>query len=305
MERIIAGIERLSPFVRSVKITRSDYLVGEWVDYDHVYTYIEQGEAEILLDGVQYRLKAGEAILFPPMKLHFIRSASSEPLVQYIFHFDLFHWEDQSKWQETGVSKGQQVEIKPEEELLSSLYPISFIHPAHRLEVHKRFHILHQEFLSKRPYHQLFMKSLALELLIYFLRNQHMSYEGKGKKTKGWASIEKAVLYIQQEFANPRLDLEQISLQAGVSTNHLSYLFKEQLGVTIHKYVTYVRIEEAKRKLLEGNLSITQISETAGFASIHAFSRTFKAIAGLTASQFIEAYSTSGRAMSKEEINNE
>lgn len=294
MERNIIGIERLSPFVRSVKITESDYLVGEWVDYDHVYTYIEQGEAEILLDGIQYQIKAGEAILFPPMKLHFIRSASSEPLIQYIFHFDLFHWDDQSKWQQTGISQGQQIAIKPEEELLSTLYPISYIHPAHRLEVHKRFHLLHQEFRSKRPYHQLFMKSLALELLIYFLRNQQFRNEGTGKKTKGWASIEKSIFYIQREFSNPQLNLEQISQHAGLSTNHLSHLYKEQLGMTIHKYVTYVRIEEAKRKLLENNLSITQISEMVGFTSIHAFSRTFKTIVGLTASQFIETYSASG-----------
>ncbi|OZB95444.1 AraC family transcriptional regulator [Paenibacillus sp. XY044] len=291
MESSINGIDQVSPFVRTVKISETQYLVGEWVDYDHVFTYIEQGEAEIILDGIQYEIKAGDAILIPPMKLHFIRSTSDEPLIQYIFHFDLFHWDDQSQWHETGVYKGQNIEIKPEEEILSALYPISHIHPAHRLELYKRFHILRQEFMNKRPYYRVFMKSLALELLIHFLRNQHSSQEGKGTKTKGWASIEKAILYIQQQFSDPHLNLEQISRNAGLSTNHVSHLFKEQLGITVYKYLTYVRMEEAKRRLLENDLSITQISEKVGFTTIHAFSRTFKTIVGLTASQFIEGYS--------------
>ncbi|GLX71286.1 AraC family transcriptional regulator [Paenibacillus glycanilyticus] len=291
MERIINGIERLSPFVRSVKIMESQYLVGEWLDFDHVYTYIEQGEAEIILDGIHYEVKAGDVILIPPMKLHFIRATSNEPLIQYIFHFDLFHWDDQSTWVETGVNQGQQIEIKPEEEILSEVNPISRIHHALRLELHRRFHILRQEFTGQRPYSHIFMKSLALELLIYFLRNQRESSEGIGTKAKGWASIEKSIVYIQQQFRDPQLKLERISEYAGLSTNHLSSLFKEQLGITIHKYVTHVRIEEAKRKLIENRSSITEISEEVGFTSIHSFSRTFKTIVGLTASQYIESYS--------------
>ncbi|MFF2481736.1 helix-turn-helix domain-containing protein [Paenibacillus sp. NPDC058071] len=297
MERSISGMERLSPFVRSVKITEFQYLVGEWLDFDHVYTYIEQGEADIILNGVQYEIKAGDVILIPPMKLHFIRATSSEPLIQYIFHFDLFHWDDQSTWADTGVNQDQQIEIKPEEELLSALNPISRIHPALRLELHRRFHLLRQEFIGQRPYSHLFMKSLALELLIYFLRNQRESSEGKGTKTKGWASIEKAIVYIRQQYSDPQLKLERIGDYTGLSTNHLSRLFKEQLGITIHKYVTHVRIEEAKRRLLENRLTITQISDEVGFASIHSFSRTFKTIVGLTASQFIENYLARSRSM--------
>jgi len=37
----------ISPFVRTGRIMKSYSLTGEWMDHDHVYTYIEQGEAEL------------------------------------------------------------------------------------------------------------------------------------------------------------------------------------------------------------------------------------------------------------------
>lgn len=36
----------ISPYVRVAKVMESSLLAGEWLDQDHVYTYIDQGEAE-------------------------------------------------------------------------------------------------------------------------------------------------------------------------------------------------------------------------------------------------------------------
>ncbi|CAM4477920.1 hypothetical protein PAXY110619_19445 [Paenibacillus xylanexedens] len=44
-------MNNISPFVRAARVTESFSLAGEWIDHDHVYTYIEQGEAEFFLSG--------------------------------------------------------------------------------------------------------------------------------------------------------------------------------------------------------------------------------------------------------------
>ncbi|WP_187273917.1 helix-turn-helix transcriptional regulator [Paenibacillus sp. N3.4] len=77
-----------------------------------------------------------------------------------------------------------------------------------------------------------------------------------------------------------------------MSTNHLSHLFKKQLGISIHKYVTHIRIEQSKRKIIEGKYSLTEIAEEVGFSSIHLFSRSFKASVGMTPSRFAATQST-------------
>jgi len=80
------------------------------------------------------------------------------------------------------------------------------------------------------------------------------------------------------------------------SPSHLSSIFKEQLGITIHKYLAYVRIEQAKKQMLQGKDTLTQIAEHVGFSSIHAFSRAFKHLVGITASLFMAGYAKHAQA---------
>jgi len=55
--------------------------------------------------------------------------------------------------------------------------------------------------------------------------------------------------------------------------------------------VTHTRIEIAKRKIIEGKYTLTEIAEAVGFSSIHLFSRSFKVTVGITPSKFAAAQS--------------
>jgi len=73
--------------------------------------------------------------------------------------------------------------------------------------------------------------------------------------------IEKSINFINARYADPALDNQAIGEHVGVSTNHLSFLFKEQLNITVHKYLTHVRIEQAKSLIVEGEKTLTVIAE--------------------------------------------
>ncbi len=73
----------ISPFVRLVRIMKSSSLTGEWMDHDHVFTYIEQGEAVFFLSGVKYEAREGDILLMSPFMSHIIKSTSTVPLIQY------------------------------------------------------------------------------------------------------------------------------------------------------------------------------------------------------------------------------
>ncbi|WP_256758816.1 AraC family transcriptional regulator [Cohnella sp. WQ 127256] len=276
----------ISPFVRAARIMKSSSLTGEWMDHDHVFTYIEQGEAEFFLSGVKYEAREGDILLMHPFMSHIIRSTSSVPLIQYIFHFDLFYDEERSLLKYTNATKRMRKKVVDREMKLTSIVPISHLQLADRIDLKKRFLLLHKEFLDKRPSGSLMMKAICLELLHVFLKNQADRKDDEGKMTKGWAFIERAINYIHDCFSDPQLNNASISEHVGVSTNHLSHLFKKQLGISIHKYVTHIRIEQAKKRIVDGKLTLTEVADEVGFSSIHLFSRSFKATVGIIPSKF-------------------
>ena len=276
----------ISPFVRSVRILKSSSLTGEWMDHDHVFTYIEQGEAVFFLSGVKYEAREGDILLMHPFMSHIINSTSTVPLIQYIFHFDLYYDEERSLLKSTNATKRMRKKVVDREMKLASIVPISHLQLADRIDLKKRFLLLHKEFLDKRSGSSLIMKSICLELLHIFLKNQADRKDDEGKMTKGWAFIERAINYIHECFSDPQLNNVSISEHVGVSTNHLSHLFKKQLGISIHKYVTHIRIEQAKKRIVDGKLTLTEIADEVGFSSIHLFSRSFKSAVGIMPSKF-------------------
>lgn len=279
-------MNNITPYVRSVKILKSYSLAGEWMDYDHVYTYIEQGEAEFILNGVKYYVKEGDVLLMHPLMSHIIRSTSTLPLIQYIFHFDLYYDEKRVVWKETGITLEQQ-KIRVEKEMqFASMAPISHLHLSDRIDLKKRFLIMYKKFLDRNTNYLLILKSICLELLVLFLNGQAERKDKEGKVTKSWAIIESTINHINERFWDPELDNDSISKHVGISTNHLSFLFKEELGITIHKYLTHIRIEHSKIKIIEGKKSLTTIAEEAGFSSIYLFSRSFKNTVGIMPSMF-------------------
>lgn len=281
-----AWMNDISPFVRMVKILKSSSLSGEWIDYDHVFAYIEQGEADIWLDGVKYHVTEGDAYLFCPFKPHLIRTTTTVPLIQYIFHFDLYHDDERSSWKSIGITQDKHKIIFEKEMRLDAAVPIARLSRSDRLQIKNRFLMMHRAFLEDHDGNALLLKSVCIECLFMFLKSQPNVSDLKSKLTKGWASIEKAVQFIHDHYGDRQLDNISICNHVGVSNSHLSYLFKQQLDISIHQYVTHVRIEMAKKKMMEGKGKLTDIADQTGFSSIHLFSRTFKATVGMTPSQY-------------------
>ncbi|UOQ86982.1 AraC family transcriptional regulator [Gracilibacillus salinarum] len=284
-------INDISPLVRKVKITKSDHLSGEWTDFDHVFTYIEQGTADFILNGINYKVQEGDSLLFYPKMRHFIRSTSEEPLIQYIFHFDLYFNEVRSKWKEIGVMNEQRMTVPPEEMILMSSHPISNLSISSRIELRKCFLKMYQEYVNRQDFYSLRLKAATIDILSIFYQNQNKESNNEGSLTKGWGIIEKCINFIQDNYDIAELDSVMIGEYVGFSASHISFLFKEQLGVTLHNYITHVRIENAKKLMLESDDTITMISEQTGYKSIYSFSRSFKKKVGMTASQYIAYHS--------------
>ena len=82
------------------------------------------------------------------------------------------------------------------------------------------------------------------------------------------------------------ITLQDLAGVADLSKRHLQRAFQDSFGVTPHRYILSLRIEEAKDRLCRTNDSITEVALTAGFGQAEHFSTTFKKSTGFTPSQF-------------------
>ena len=85
---------------------------------------------------------------------------------------------------------------------------------------------------------------------------------------------------------NTDLSLEVLSKKYGISTCHLSRLFKNITGVGLNEYINISRISAAEKLLSNTNHSITQIATQCGFNDSSYFSSVFKKLKGITPKKY-------------------
>ncbi len=96
--------------------------------------------------------------------------------------------------------------------------------------------------------------------------------------------IVQAKLFIDRNYANT-LDLDNIASEASFSKFHFIRLFKKIYSQTPHRYLTSVRIEQAKL-LLQTEMAVAEVCFSVGFDSISSFTGLFKRITNVTPSLY-------------------
>jgi AraC family transcriptional regulator len=95
----------------------------------------------------------------------------------------------------------------------------------------------------------------------------------------------RAVRFIRENHHLP-LTLAEMAAAAGLSPYHFLRVFKVATGQTPGRYLTGVRVDRARRQLERGDLSVTEIAQSCGFASPSRFAAAFREHTGRTPSQY-------------------
>jgi|SRR5690625_2713326 len=85
-------------------------------------------------------------------------------------------------------------------------------------------------------------------------------------------------------------DANDISQKLGISTRHVNTIFKEQYDMTPMKYLNEVRMEIAKKLLMETDNDIASICFEVGFEAISTFYRRFKEYTNLSPNKYRMKY---------------
>lgn len=108
-------------------------------------------------------------------------------------------------------------------------------------------------------------------------------------------AVTRAIREMRARFREP-LSLDDLAEAALFSPYHFNRFFRQITGLTPGRFLAAVRIQEAKRLLLETSHSVTAICFEVGYGSLGTFSRQFTTYVGVPPSRFREsAAATAGR----------
>ncbi|HUB59521.1 MAG TPA: AraC family transcriptional regulator [Puia sp.] len=115
-----------------------------------------------------------------------------------------------------------------------------------------------------------------------------------------YKKIVDAKVFIDDHFDSP-IDLDAIAGEACLSRYHFHRMFRRIYRRTPHQYLTYKRIDHARRILAaDAHCTVGEVCMQVGFESIGSFSLLFKKETGVAPGEFREA-SRHLRVQAKEE----
>ena len=118
-------------------------------------------------------------------------------------------------------------------------------------------------------------------LFIEILRNSNQYQNSESKS----GYIEHSVNYIQKNFTYD-ISLSETAKLFGVSTEHFSRKFKQEIGLGFNEYITILRLKKAEELLKTETISISNVASLCGFNDSNYFSIRFKRMYGISPKAF-------------------
>ena len=221
---------------------------------------ILSGTAVHELNGTTYNLTPGDIYLLNPTDFHRVKSDGAE-VFNIMFSENLL---DDDLLQRI---------LNVENNLAFHLDPSEFDNAAILISQ------MLKEFKSNREYSEAYIKNLLECLFIILLRKS--DFKGDSQADENTIGIRKTLLYIHSHFReNPTM--AEAAKISGFNKNYFSTLFHKTTGQTYKNYISLLKLEHAKKLVLAGKISVTEICFASGFNSLPNFLRSFKAHYGIS-----------------------
>lgn len=148
--------------------------------------------------------------------------------------------------------------------------------------------LLKEELGCAAPSSRLYSDTLAIILAVSLLKRGEARTSSAVETKKG--GLPKYRLRRATDFINDNLTedlrLKDIAQVVGMSACHFARLFKDSTGLAPHRFVIRQRLVEAKRLLIETEMTVANIAYRVGFSTQSRLSITFKSEVGATPVQY-------------------
>ena len=232
------------------------------------FLFINKGKAEVLLGEKSYHIK----------------------------HFTLFHSGrdtrlsviPQSDWLEYYIVFYNIAETQYNEETLKSLlkninpfelqYGFTPQNPVFFTEILSN---MYEHWLTPDPMKKFYLKSLYYQ----FTYEIYKDLTQVNVLTYNFDIVSMTKRYIEKNYA-ASMTVSDICQRFGISYSNFYRLFKKETGMTFQKYLSKIRLNKARKYIVESNYSLSEIAKFTGFYDEFHLSSSFKKLTGSSPSSY-------------------
>jgi len=284
------GVEllaELSPYLRHCGDSRRRaWRIGSRKLLDYLVVYIASGQGRFVVGGVEYDAREGDLFWIPPDTAHEMEGFLPAMHCPYA-HFDLVYRPNISHW-DFSIPAGT-LDLS---ELKQLLHP-PLTHPVlsnlcgrirsfTNQRVGQLIRDVCAEAARSQPYAALRMSGLLLEMVAEILRGLNALSPEYDEHV---SLLEEASDYMRAHCAE-EVTVEEMAEFCRMSPAYFRRLFARHYGCAPRDYLRRARIQLSKQLMIGSDLNCSEVAYKTGFATVHSFSRAFRAVEGITPTEY-------------------
>lgn len=248
-------------------------------DYYEFYFFLE-GDVQYHIEEKCYKLEYGDCLLIPPGIPHYPEFLScNKPYRRFVFWLGKAYYDKLHQWY-PDITYG---------------FDYADSHQSYRFhtdhittkEVQWKLTGLLEETGSERPFRLLTLELSAVSFLVFINRLLYDSLHHK-------SAVYENVLYLNIcDYINQHLEedlsLDSLSAFFYVSKYHISHIFKDNMGISLHQYISKKRLHASKHSILSDQ-PISHVYQQYGFKDYTSFFRAFKKEYGVSPKEYREQH---------------
>ena len=246
-------------------------------NFYEIYIFLN-GSIKIAIEDKVYPVEYGDILLIPPYTIHQLMPAASDTNFEYRRIYMYITEPCLASFDFNGESLLTPILEAVKEKRYSFHIPED--------DFNRIYQAIFMIFRSKKTDYygkQMLNSSRIIEAIT--LLNKHILLDNEPHKTTQISPvIDDVFTYINQHYQE-HLTLDGLASQFFINKYTLSRMFKKQLMVTVHEYITMKRISTSKLLIKEGALP-TKVYMDVGFSDYSTFYRAFKKSENISPEKF-------------------
>lgn len=230
--------------------------------YEIEFFILLEGETDVYIDSVEYRMQAGDLCMVFPNQIHQFKTMKDEKYMLVIVSPSLMPELSDTftaRIPRSGVIKADEL-FEGAAEMVARMGEIS---------------------QSLGEYKSIQLRGLLLTFFGGLMEKMNLT----DVKSVSSHALKTVVNYCARNFSRD-LSLTILEEELHISKYYISHLFSMKLKVRFNDYINSLRINDACRQLRQTDKTITEISECVGFNTLRTFNRAFVRQIGMSPSEY-------------------